>query len=96
MKILEANVVAQRKEDPGSEPDHRTDTWISEAKLETDLLGWEGSRIDIRASDIGAEIIETSMADAKRFTIRTHGEPKLKQGDAFQVVVREEQRAEGQ
>ena len=92
MKILEAKVVDEQKEDPGSEPDHRTDTWIIAARLETDLLGWEGSRVDVRASDIGAEIIETSMADAKRFTIRTNGKPKLKQGDAFEVAVRDGQR----
>jgi hypothetical protein len=41
MKILEAKVIDKRKEDPESEPDHRTDSWIIEAKLETDLLDWE-------------------------------------------------------
>jgi hypothetical protein len=93
MKVLEAKVVDNRKEDPGSEPDHRTDTWIIEAKLETDLLDWAGSRIDVRPSEIGAEIIEATLTDAKRFVVRTRHEPKLKKGDAFQAAIREEQRA---
>ena len=92
MKILEAKVVDKQKEDSGAEPDHRSDTWIFQAKLEADLLGWEDSRVDVRASEVGAEIIEISMADAKRFTVRTRAEPKLKKGDVFQVAVREQQR----
>jgi hypothetical protein len=93
MKILEAKVVDKLSEDPQSEPDRRTDTWIIEAKLEADLLGWEDLRVDVRASEIGAEIIEASMTDPKRFTVRTRHEPTLNKGDAFQVALREQQRA---
>jgi hypothetical protein len=93
MKILNAKVVESRKEEPGSEPDHRTDTWLIEGKLEQDLMGWEGMKIDVQAAEIGAEIIETTMADAKRFTIRTRGEPKVHKGSQFAVAVREAQTA---
>jgi hypothetical protein len=93
MKILEAKVVASRKEEAGTEPDHRTDTWLVEAKLEGDLVGWENMRIDVRAPEIGAEIVEITMADAKRFTVRTRGEPKIHKGSTFAVVVRETQSA---
>ena len=93
MKILEAKVVESRKEDAGTELDHRTDTWLIEAELEGDLIDWEIMRIDVRASDIGAEIVETMMSDAKRFTIRTGGEPKIHKGSRFAVAVRETQSA---
>jgi hypothetical protein len=93
MKILEAKVVESRKEEAGTEPDRRTDTWLVEAKLENDLVGWENMRIDVRAAEIGAEIVEATMADAKRFTIRTSGEPKIHKGSTFAVAVREAQNA---
>jgi len=93
MKILNAKVVESRKEEPGTEPDRRADTWLLEAKLEQDLMGWEKMKIDVPAGEIGAEIIETTMADAKRFTIRTRGEPKVHKGSTFAVAVREAQTA---
>jgi hypothetical protein len=93
MKILNAKVVESRKEEPGTEPDRRADTWLIEAKLESDLMGWETMKIDVPAGEIGAEIIEITMADAKRFTIRTRGEPKAHKGSTFAVAVRETQTA---
>jgi hypothetical protein len=93
MKILEAKVVESRKEEAGTEPDQRTDSWLVEAKLEGDLVDWENMRIDVRAPEIGAEIIETTMADAKRFTIRTRGEPKVHKHSRFVVAVREAESA---
>ena len=91
MKILNAKIVESRKEEPGTEPDRRADTWLLEAKLENDLIGWENMKIDVPAPEIGAEIIETTMADAKHFTIRTRGEPKVRKGSGFTVAVREAQ-----
>jgi hypothetical protein len=93
MKILNAKVVESRKEEPGTEPDRRADTWLIEGKLEQDLMGWENMRIDVAAAEIGAEIVETTMADAKRFTIRTRGEPKVHKGSRFAVAAREAQTA---
>ena len=93
MKILNAKVVASRKEEPGTEPDQRADTWLIEAKLEQDLMGWENMKIDVPAAEIGAEIVETTMADAKRFTIRTRREPKVDKGSRVAVTVREAQTA---
>jgi hypothetical protein len=93
MKILNAKVIESRKEEPGTEPDRRADTWLIEGKLEQDLMGWENMKIDVSAPEIGAEIVETMMSDAKRFTIRTSGEPKVHKGSQFAVAVREAQNA---
>ncbi|MBV8214211.1 MAG: hypothetical protein JOZ08_13430 [Verrucomicrobia bacterium] len=93
MKILQAKVVENRKEEAGTEPDQRKDTWLLEAKLESGLIGWENMRIDVRAYEIGAEIVEATMADAKRFTVRTNGEPKIHKGATFAVALREAQNA---
>jgi hypothetical protein len=91
MKVLQAKVVENRKEDPGTEPDHRSDTWLIEAKLEQNVFGWQSTRIDLQASEVGAEIIETSMADAKQFTVRTRGKPSVDKGDRLHVAVRDAQ-----
>ena len=91
MKILNAKVVQSRKEEPGTEPDREADTWLIEGKLESDLMDWENMRIDVPAPEIGAEIVETTMADAKRFTIRTRGEPTVHKGSRFAMAVREAQ-----
>jgi hypothetical protein len=93
MKVLSAKVVESRKEEPGTEPDHRTDTWLIEAKLERDLIGWENMKIEVPAPEIGAEIVETTIADAKHFTVRTRDEPKVHTGSTFAVAVREAQGA---
>jgi hypothetical protein len=50
MRVLAAKVVNSRQEDPASEPDRRTDTWIIEAKLKEHVLGWEEGRIDLQAA----------------------------------------------
>jgi len=91
MKILNAKITESRKEEPGTEPDRRADTWLLQAKLEQDLMGWENMKIDVPAGEIGAEIIETTMADAKHFTMRTRGEPKVHKGTSLAVAVREAQ-----
>ena len=93
MKVLSAKVVESRKEEPGTEPDHRTDTWLIEAKLEQDIMGWENMKIEVPTPEIGAEIVETTIADAKHFTIRTQGEPKVRTGSTFAVALREAQSA---
>ena len=93
MKILNAKVVECRKEEPGTEPDRRSDTWLIEGKLERDLMGWENMKIDVPAPEIGAELIEITLADAKHFTIRARGEPKVHKGSRFAVALRETQNA---
>ena len=64
MKIINAKVVESRKEEPGTEPDRQADTWLIEGELESDLMGWEDMKIDVPTPKIGAEIVETTMADA--------------------------------
>jgi hypothetical protein len=93
MKVINAKVVESRKEEPETEPDHRTDTWLIEAKLDHDVMGWENMKIEVPAPEIGAEIVETTIADAKHFTIRTRGEPKVHKSNTFAVAVREAQGA---
>jgi hypothetical protein len=92
MKVLEAKVVDIRQEDPASEPDRLTDTWVIEAKLEERVLGWEEVRIDLQAAAVGAEIIETSMAGAREFTVRTRGKPQVEKGHVIHVAVRDTQK----
>jgi hypothetical protein len=50
-------------------------------------------KIEAPAPEIGAEIVETTIADAKHFTVRTRGEPKVRQSSLFAVAVREAQSA---
>ena len=54
MKIIEAKIVENRKEDPASEPDQDPNTWLIEAKLGVHVLDWETVRLDFRFSEIEA------------------------------------------
>ena len=80
MKRAEARIVENIKEDPASEPDQEPNTWLIEAKLDQDILDWEGARLDLRFSEIDAEIIESSMSEPNRFTVRTRGKSPGKKG----------------
>jgi hypothetical protein len=51
-------------------------------------MGWENMKIEVSAPEIGAEIVETTIAYAKHFPVRTHGEPKIHKGSTFAVAVR--------
>jgi hypothetical protein len=93
MKVLNAKVLESRREEPGTEPDDLTNTWLIEAKLEQDLMGWDKLKIEVPATEIGAEIVETTIADAQHFTVRTQGEPKVRTGSTFAVALREAQSA---
>ena len=88
MKRAEAKILENRKEIPASEPDQDPDTWLLEAKLEEDILDWERVRLDFHPSEIEAEIVESSLAEPDRFTIRTRGKSPLKKGDVIHVDVR--------
>lgn len=90
MKRVEAKIVENRKENPASEPDQDTNTWLIEAKLDEDILDWENARIDLRFSEVGTEIIEISMTEPERFTVRTRGKSGLKAGDVIHVDVRKQ------
>jgi hypothetical protein len=68
------------KEDPQSEPDRVPDTWLIEAKLDEDIVDWENVRLDFRFPEIQAEIIESSMSEPNRFTLRTRGRSPLQGG----------------
>jgi hypothetical protein len=83
MKRVQAKIVENRKEDPASETDRDPNTWLIEAKLDEDILDWESVRLDFRFSEIDAEIVESSMSEAGRFTVRTHGKSPLQKGDVI-------------
>jgi hypothetical protein len=78
-----------------SEPDKDPNTWLIEAKLDEDIIDWETVRLDFRFDQIEAEIVESSMSEPNRFTVRTRGKSPLKKGDVIQVDIRERTRAEG-
>jgi hypothetical protein len=88
MKRAEAKILENRKEIPASEPDQNSDTWLLEAKLEEDILDWESVRLDFHSSEIEAEIVESSLAEPDRFTIRTRGKSPLTKGYVIHVDVR--------
>ena len=44
MKMVEAKIVANFKEDPASEPDQEPSTWLIEAKLDEDIIDWRATR----------------------------------------------------
>jgi hypothetical protein len=90
MKRLEGKILENRKEDPASEPDHDSSTWLIEARLNEDIVDWEGARLDIQPSEIEAEIVEISMSDPECFTVRTRGKSPLQKGDFIHVHIRKQ------
>jgi hypothetical protein len=75
MKRVEAKIVENRKEDPASEPDQDPNTWLIEAKLDQDILDWQSVRLDLRSSEIDAEIVDeapssTAPSLARRRALR--------------------------
>ena len=90
MKTVEAKVEENFKEDPESEPDREPNTWLIDGKLDEEIENWENMRLDFRFPEIQAEIIESYMSEANRFTLRTHGKSPLQKGDVIHVDVREQ------
>jgi len=90
MKRVEAKIVDNIKEDPASEPDQDPNTWLIEAKLDEDILDWETVRLDFRFSEIDAEIVESSMSEPNRFTVRTRGKSPLQKGDVIHFDIRKQ------
>jgi hypothetical protein len=88
MKRVEAKILENEPEDPGTEPDQEPNTWLIQGKLSEDVLDWENVRLDFVSSEIEAEIIESSLSDLDRFTIRTSGKSPLKKGDPVHVDIR--------
>ena len=90
MKRVNAKIEENRKEDPASEPDKDPNTWLIEAKLDEDIIDWETVRLDFRFDEIEAEIVESSMSEPTRFTVRTRGKSPLKKGDLIHVDIWEQ------
>ena len=90
MKRVEAKIIENRKEDPASELDRDPNTWLIEAELGEDILEWETVRLDFRASEIGAEIVESSMSEPNQLIVRTHGQSRLGKGDVMHIDIREQ------
>jgi hypothetical protein len=88
MKRVEAKIVENELEDPRTEPDQEPDTWLIQGKLSEDVLDWENVRLDFQSSEIEAEIIESSLSDPTRFTVRTSGRSPLKKGNLVHVDIR--------
>jgi len=94
MKRAEAKIVENIKEDPASEPDQDPNTWLIEAELDQDILDWESARLDLRFSEIDAEIIESSMSEPNRFTVRTRGKSPLQKGMSSMLTFENRPKAE--
>lgn len=92
MKIYEAKIEENRKEDPASEPDEDQNTWLIVGKFVEDVPNWETAQLDFHSAEIGAEFIEGSSSGPKTFTVRTRGESLLRKGDVIHINVREENR----
>jgi hypothetical protein len=88
MKRILAKVEANRKEDPSSEPGSDPNTWLIEARLEEDIPDWESAQLHFESPGVEAEIIEVTISEPTRFTVRTRGESPLKKGDVIHVDVR--------
>ena len=88
MKRVEAKILENEPEDPRTEPDQEPNTSLIQGKLSEDVLDWEKVRLDFVSSEIEAEIIESSLSDPDRFTIRTSGKSPLKKGDLVHVDIR--------
>jgi hypothetical protein len=90
MKTIEAKVKLNFSEDPESEPDHARNTWLIAGRLNEHVENWEYVRLDFRFPEIQTEILETSMSEPNRFTVRTRGESPLQEGDVIHVNVLEQ------
>ena len=90
MKRVKAKIEENRKEDPRSEPDRLANTWQIEGKLDEDFIDWEKVRLDLRFSEVDAEILESRMSEANRFTVRTRGKSPLEKGDVIHVDIWEQ------
>ena len=88
MKRVDARIEENRKEDPRSEPDNESNTWLIEAKLAEDIPDWESVRLHFESPGIEAEIVESSMSEPNRLIVRTRGESPLKKGDIVHVDIR--------
>src|SRR5260221_10254541 len=86
MKRVEAKILENEPEDPRTEPDRKPNTWLIQGKLSEDVLDWENVRLDFQSSEIEAEVIESSLSNPSRFTIRTSGRSPLKKGDLVHQV----------
>ena len=90
MRRVEGKIANNRKEDPLLEPDKAPNTWLVEGKLDEDILDWDKVRLDLRFSEIDAEVLESSMSETNRFTIRTNGKSPLKKGDIIHFDIWEQ------
>ncbi len=88
MKRIRGKIEEAMKEDPESEPDKATDTWLLDGKLEEDVIDWESARPVFQETEIGAGIVEASFSGPRTFTIRTRGPSRLKKGDELSVDIR--------
>ena len=88
MKIVKASIVENSKRDPASEPDQDPNTWLLEAKMEVRIPDWEIVQLDFHSSEIKAEVVESSMSEPNRLTIRTRGKSPLQKSDLIHVDIR--------
>jgi hypothetical protein len=63
MKRVKAKIISITKENPATELDHDPNCWLIEGKLDEDIIGWEKARLDVPASEINTEIIESSISE---------------------------------
>jgi len=95
MRIYEAKIEENKKENPASEPDKDQNTWLIVGKFVEDVPNWETAQLDLRTAEIGAELVECSFSGPDTFTVRTHSQSPLRNGDLIHVNVRGENRKPG-
>ena len=65
-------------------------TWLIAGKSNEHVANWENVRLDFHFPEIQTEVLETSMSEPNRFTVRTRGESPLQKRDVIPVNVREQ------
>jgi hypothetical protein len=50
MKIFEAKVEGNKKEDPASEPDEARNTWLIVGKVAEEVPNWDAAQLDFRSA----------------------------------------------
>jgi hypothetical protein len=93
MKRIRGKILENFKEDPASEPDQASNTWLLDGKLDEDIIDWETVQPVFQESELGTEIVEATLSGPNTFTIRTRGESRLKKHDILYVDVRSEREA---
>jgi hypothetical protein len=84
MKIFEAKVEGNKKEEPGE----ARNTWLIVGKFAEEVPNWDAAQLHFRSAEIGAEFFEGSTSGPDSFILRTRSRLPLSKGDIIDVEVR--------